>query len=608
MSSYSFTDPKTGREFSVQVPNGVSFDQAKAIFDQQLNTGSLAGFDVGKSLSAATQAAGGLAGAQAMLSQAAGSLSGLLPSGANLGTITSALGPAAAAAGGQVTAALKGVTPALATNVQIPGLNGQPLTAAEQQLRADRLAFESSGPRSREEYLAAAARGEFSSLGQSSATDGNNAIGSAITAAGSAVTGAVAAVGSLASKAVGALTSAFAGPVTDGINTADLVKQGTTTGLPGLNGAEVQAAMSQAAKLVGQPANVVSDSAGVGKFGFDLSQLELSGIVKKGLSAAVGIGTSILSVLKSPLAFTGKDGIKGLGDLLGNQTAQNNIQKGLMETGLGSLKSAGVPVSDFNPAAIAGLANNAAKSVSGTLQNLSGVASAASKASFESVTRNTAFAVNLADTKVDKTVLGEVTAEPASDTVNTETVNAASRRVIGNDRVPDVADTQPNRVYTEKELKDQLEELKARKFALVRAYTSVAVNIQRDTTIRSSGPQYVQQLEAIVDNFEKIIAELQALQNNANFSQRNQRGLFSLGTGFRITAQLAQQQIGFILETDIPFVIRLIAIINRAIQPLTAAEQQLRADRLAFESSGPRSREEYLARAARGEFSPLGQT
>lgn len=536
MSSYSFTDPNTGREFSVQVPNGVSFDQAKAIFDQQLNTGSLAGFDVGKSLSAATQAAGGLAGAQAMLSQAAGSLSGLLPSGANLGTITSALGPAAAAAGGQVTAALKGVTAASATNVQIPEFNGQLLRDAEQQ------------------------------ISQVTEVGGVNNPSSSILAFGSSITGAVAAVGSLASKAAGALTSAFAGPVTDGINTADLVKQGTTTGIPGLNGAEVQAAMSQAAKLVGQPANVVSDSAGVGKFGFDLSQLELSGIVKKGLSAAVGIGTSILSVLKSPLAFTGKDGIKGLGDLLGNETAQNNIQKGLMETGLGSLKSAGVPVSDFNPAAIAGLANNAAKSVSGTLQNLSGVASAASKASFESVTRNTAFAVNLADTKVDKTVLGEVTAEPASDTVNTETVNAASRRVIGNDRVPDVADTQPNRVYTEKELKDQLEELKARKFALGRAYTSVAVNIQRDTTIRSSGPQYVQQLEAIVDNFEKIIAELQALQNNANFSQRNQRGLFSLGTGFRITAQLAQQQIGFILETDIPFVRDLIAIINRAIQ------------------------------------------
>ena len=532
MSSYSFTDPNTGREFSVQVPNGVSFDQAKAIFDQQLNTGSLTGFDVGKSLNAATQAAGGLAGAQAMLSQAAGSVSGLLPSGANLGTITSALGPAAAAAGGQVTAALKGITAAAATNVQTPGFNGQPLTA----------------------------------VNNITANDTAGGIGSAITAAGSALTGAAAAAGSLASKAVGAISSAFAGPVTDGINTADLVKQGATTGIPGLSGTETQAAMSQAAKLVGQPANIMSESEGVGKFGFDLSQLELSGIIKKGLSAAVGVGASLLSVLKSPLAFTGKDGIKGIGDLLGNENAQNNIQKGLMETGLGSLKSAGVPVSNFNPSAVAGLANNAAKSVTGTLQNLSGVASATSKASFDSVARNTAFAVNLADTKVDKAVLGEVTAEPASDTVNTETVNAASRRVIGNDRVPDVADTQPNRVYTEKELKDQLEELKARKLALSRAYTAVAVNIQRDTTIRSSGPQYVQQLEAIIGNYETIVAELQVLQNNANFSLRNQRGFFSMGTGFKITAQLAQQQIGFILDTDIPFVRSLIEIINRAIQ------------------------------------------
>lgn len=528
MSAYSFTDPTTGREYSVQVPNGVSAEQAKAMFDQQLNTGSLAGFDIGKSLSAATQAAGGLAGAQAMLSQAAGSVLGRIPSGANLGTITSALGPAAAAAGGQVTTALKGLQAAAATNVQIPGFNGQPLTAAEQQL--------------------------------------GSAGGNPITAAGSALTGAAAAVGSVASKAVGALTSAFSGPVTNGINTADLVKQGSVNGIPGLNGNEVQAAMSQAAKLVGQPANMISDSGGAGKFGFDLSQLELSGIIKKGLAAAVGVGASIVSVLKSPLSFTGKDGIKGINDLLGNESAQNNIQKGLMENGLGSLRSAGVPISNFNPAAIAGLANNSAKSVTDTLQNLSGIASAVSKTSFDSVTRNTAFAVNLADTKVDKAVLGEVTAEPASDTVNTETVNAASRRVVGNDRVPDVTDTQPNRIYTEKELKDQLEQLKARKFALSRAYTAVAVNIQRDTTIRSSGPQYVQQLEAIIGNYETIVTELQVLQNNANFSLRNQRGFFSVGTGFKITAQLAQQQIGFILDTDIPFVRSLIEIINRAIQ------------------------------------------
>jgi hypothetical protein len=94
-------------------------------------------------------------------------------------------------------------------------------------------------------------------------------------------------------------------------------------------------------------------------------------------------------------------------------------------------------VDQFNPQAIAGLANNAAKSVTNTLTNLQGKATAALKATFDSVTRDSAFAVNFADTKVEPEVLGEVTAEPAENTVDTVVLDAAEKRVVGNAKVPD---------------------------------------------------------------------------------------------------------------------------------------------------------------------------
>lgn len=60
MKSFTFTDPATGREFTVQAPDGTSFSQAKAVFEQQLGSGKLASINVGATLDAATQGLGKL--------------------------------------------------------------------------------------------------------------------------------------------------------------------------------------------------------------------------------------------------------------------------------------------------------------------------------------------------------------------------------------------------------------------------------------------------------------------------------------------------------------------------------------------------------------------
>lgn len=60
MKSFTFTDPATGREFTVQAPDGTSLSQAKAVFEQQLGSGKLAGISIGATLDSATQGLGKL--------------------------------------------------------------------------------------------------------------------------------------------------------------------------------------------------------------------------------------------------------------------------------------------------------------------------------------------------------------------------------------------------------------------------------------------------------------------------------------------------------------------------------------------------------------------
>lgn len=418
MSSFSFTDPITGKAFKMNAPSGVSFDQAQAMFKQQLDGGSLAGYKVGDVLSSATQAAGGLTSALPNLQQSLAQAAGQLPIGASLNTITSALGPAGAAAAAQLQSSLQGQGFPEATNAINGALSGA--TGA----------------------LSGAIAGATGALsGATGALSGvvKNVTGSVLKT-GEALTGAIASAGSLATTSITNLTSSLTSTsVTNGINVADLVKQGIPGGIPDLSSVNLQAAMSQASKLVGQPHTVISDDLGVGKFGFDIPQLEKAGFVKPGISAITGAAASLTSVLGSASVWTGKDGIKSVDGILNNAGLQDNIQKGLMSSGLTDLKTLGVPVDKLNPQAIAGLANNAAKSVESTLKNLQGsVVLPDVKAEFDTVNRDSAYAVDFAEEKVEPEVFGENPAEPAENTVDDETLIAAADRIIGNDKVPDV--------------------------------------------------------------------------------------------------------------------------------------------------------------------------
>jgi hypothetical protein len=357
MSIFNFTNPVNGQLFEIKGPPGLSQEQAKAIFDKQVSSGSLVGFKKGDVLSAATQAAGGLAGAQSQLAQAAKGI------------------------GGDLTGAIK----------NIPGV------------------------------------GDIAAQAQS-----------------------------VASKTLSGISAAVSNlSVANGINVADFAKQGAAlVPIQGLSIPDVTAAMASASKLVGQASSAISDTLGAGKFGFDASQLESVGVLKPGTAATYlkqGIN-SLTDVLKSPAVFTGKDGINNLDSLLGSVPTQNGIQQQLMSQGLNAVKQLGIPVDKLSTASLAGLANNAAKSIPTTLDWAKGLPLPADiKAQFDTAARDGAFAADFADFKVDDPMKAVITPLPAVDTTDRQTVDAASKRIVGNDKVPTVKYSVSNQINAQNE-------------------------------------------------------------------------------------------------------------------------------------------------------------
>lgn len=410
MSTFNFKLPD-GKAFNLKGPEGMSFDQAQAIFNQQSDSGSLIGVKVGGAINAATQAAGGLAAAKSQLSQGLGRLTGSLGAGINLNSLTSSLGPLGAAAAGQAKSALAGGAAAFNS-----------LTSG-----------------------ASAATGAISA-GLSAATGAAGVVTDATSAVAGALTGVAAQAGSVANIAIKTVTGALGQNPVSGIGIADFAKQAPAlAGLGSMSLPDVTGTLAQAAKLVGQATGEISNTLGAGKFGLNATQLERTGMIKPGTAATFLAGGSadLVDVLQSPTVWTGKAGVKSLDGLLNNTELQDKLQQNLMADGIGALKQAGVPVDKLTPQALAGVATNAAKSVSDTLAWAKGSASlpADVKASFDSTVTNSAFAVTLTQTKVDDSLLKEKVIEPASNTVNTASVTAAASRVVGNDKVPSISAT-----------------------------------------------------------------------------------------------------------------------------------------------------------------------
>lgn len=407
----------SGKTFEVKGPPGMTFEQAKAIFDKQANTGSLVGFKPGDTLSAATQAADGLAAAQAQLAQGLTGVPGL--NGLNTGNFASAL----TASGVDLkTGRIPSVDAAFAKG----GLSAAGSALGTSINSAASVIGGAGG----------ALNGSLSGL--SAGLSG--VVGPAVSSVNSVLTGAAGQLGSVATQSISTINKAISGTaVTSPINVADFAKQTPSlTSIASMSQSDVTGVLAQAKNLVGQASSVLSNTKGVGEFGLNVSQLETAGILKPGTAALATVsGASLKDMLKSPAVYTGKAGIKDVKSLLNNAPKQAEIQQTLMAKGLSDLKAVGIPIDNLSAQGVAGVALSAAKSVPNTenlLKNLPVPADA--KAEFDTAVRDGAFAVNLTETKVPAPFKAVDIPVPAVNTTDRETVNAATTRVLGNDKIP----------------------------------------------------------------------------------------------------------------------------------------------------------------------------
>jgi hypothetical protein len=270
---------------------------------------------------------------------------------------------------------------------------------------------------------------------------------SSISGVGSALVGAAAKAGSVATSALQtintALTRTPVGP--NPINVADFAKTIPAVNAIGpMDSAQVTGVLAQAKNLVAQSASTISNAKGIGEYGLNIQQLETAGYVKPGISNLLTQGTSSLAAIaKSPASWTGKDGIQGLEGLLASPSTQGLIQQDLMAKGVAGLGAVGIPVSNLSAQGLAGMALNAAKSLPNAEAFAKGLpipgdATGAVKAAMNTAVRDSAFAVNLVAAKIPDTFKDAKIPIPATDTVSRATVDAASSRIAGNDKIPPV--------------------------------------------------------------------------------------------------------------------------------------------------------------------------
>ena len=415
----------SAKTFEIKGPPGLTREQAFEIFKKQANAGGLVGFKSGDVLSAATQAADGLPEAQALVAQAQSGVNGSL----NVGGFASSL----SAAGVDLsTGRISSVDAAFAKG----GINGgagafsSVLGGVASGLGAAGGALGGS--------LAGTAAGLTALVGPAV---------SALGTAGSALVGAAAKAGSVATASIqtinNALTNVPVGPNT--IDVADFAKTIPAVNAIGpMDSAQVTGVLAQAKNLVGQSASTISNAKGIGEFGLGIQQLETAGYVKPGTSNLLAQGASSLAaVAKSPSIWTGKGGIQGLSGLLSSPSTQGLIQQDLMTKGVAGLGAAGIPVKNLSAQGLAGMSLNAAKSLPNAEAFAKGLpipgdATGNIKAAFNTAVRDSAFAVNLVSTKIPNSLKDTEIPVPATDTVSRATVDAASSRITGNEKIPPV--------------------------------------------------------------------------------------------------------------------------------------------------------------------------
>jgi hypothetical protein len=148
------------------------------------------------------------------------------------------------------------------------------------------------------------------------------------------------------------------------INSGDYEAQSdSTTSVGKIPPEKVTGMVAQSSKLVTQGTNEISNTLGVGKFGFSAPELEDAGFLKPGTSEFFlkDSTADLNTVLSSSSVWSGAQGINGVSDFLNNESIQDITKTDLFNKGLSKLQNAGIVTGLENESSLAGLVSGASK-------------------------------------------------------------------------------------------------------------------------------------------------------------------------------------------------------------------------------------------------------
>jgi hypothetical protein len=125
---------------------------------------------------------------------------------------------------------------------------------------------------------------------------------------------------------------------------------------------QIQGLVAQTAASVNQAATAITNVKGLGKFGLDANQLQLSGLIKPGSADQLKqVPEKFKEILSSPTSWTGKLGAVNLDSVLNNSALQTRVQQGLMNANFDQLKQLGTIKGTEIASQLGPLLNNATK-------------------------------------------------------------------------------------------------------------------------------------------------------------------------------------------------------------------------------------------------------
>ena len=207
--------------------------------------------------------------------------------------------------------------------------------------------------------------------------------------------------------------------------------------------AQIQGLVAQASASVNQAANAITNTKGLGQFGLDANQLQLSGLIKPGIADQIKqVPDKFKEILSSPTSWTGKLGAVNLDSVLNNSGLQTRVQQGLMNTNFDQLKQLGTIKGTEIASQLGPLLNNATKFGAATATAwLNGKAPGDLVNEMNNFATSAQFSQAFADVNApiagggNPLQAGVVAAKGFTSTVNRTNVNQATSAIIGDAKI-----------------------------------------------------------------------------------------------------------------------------------------------------------------------------